>query len=87
MKECFKTIIDNIFLKRNPVGNTIDLFVPSNMNSNVGILVFDVRGKLVLQKTIKKQGNELSIPFGNFNSGMYMLKIGTDNTNTFKILK
>ncbi|WP_064966761.1 thrombospondin type 3 repeat-containing protein [Tenacibaculum ovolyticum] len=83
----FKTMIDNVFLKRNPVGNTIDLLVPSDMSSNIGIKVFDVSGKLVLQKTIQKQGNELSIPFRGFNSGIYILKIGTDNTNTFKILK
>lgn len=89
-KECegkFKTVIDNIFLKKNPVSESIDLLVPNDAASTIEVMVYDVTGKVVLKDKINKQGNELSIPFDKFKSGIYILKLGTDKTNTFKILK
>ncbi|WP_417800780.1 thrombospondin type 3 repeat-containing protein [Tenacibaculum sp.] len=89
-KECegkFKTVIDNIFLKKNPVSESIDLLVPNDAASTIEVMVYDVTGKVVLKNKINKQGNELSIPFDKFKSGIYILKLGTDETNTFKILK
>ncbi|WP_299119519.1 thrombospondin type 3 repeat-containing protein [uncultured Tenacibaculum sp.] len=83
----FKTSIDNIFLRNNPVTDAINLMVPSDSAPSLDVLVYDVTGKVVLDKKIEKQGNELSIPFDSFKSGIYILKIGTDKTNTFKILK
>ncbi len=80
-------ILDNIFLKQNPVSDTIDLLMPNNAENNINVTVFDVTGKVVLQDNIQRQGNELSIPFSSFKSGIYLLKLGNDNTNTFKILK
>ncbi|CAM1349854.1 thrombospondin type 3 repeat-containing protein [Tenacibaculum insulae] len=83
----FTTVIDNTFLKQNPVAENIELLLPMDAPSNIDVMVFDVTGKVVLKNTIEKQGNELLIPFSNFKSGIYILKLGTDNTNTFKILK
>ncbi|KAB1160375.1 T9SS type A sorting domain-containing protein [Tenacibaculum aiptasiae] len=83
----FKTSIDNIFLRTNPVTDAINLIVPSNGPSNLDVIVYDVAGKVVLDKKVERQGNEVSIPFDSFRSGIYILKIGTDKTNTFKILK
>ncbi len=89
-KECegkFSMIIDNVFLKQNPVLDSIDLLMPNDADENINVTVFDITGKVVLKNNIKRQGNELSIPFNNFKSGIYILKLGNDNTNTFKILK
>ena len=83
----FTTTIDNIFLRNNPVTESIELLVPLETASKVKVTVFDVTGKVVLNKNIERQGNELSIPFSNFKSGIYILKLGNDKTNTFKILK
>ncbi|WP_299156376.1 thrombospondin type 3 repeat-containing protein [uncultured Tenacibaculum sp.] len=83
----FKTSINNIFLRENPVTDFIKLILPSDSASNLDVLIYDVTGKTVINKKIEKQGNELSIPFSNFKSGIYILKIGADKTNTFKILK
>ena len=80
-------IIDNIFLKRNPVSETIDLLLPNNAASSFEIKVYDTKGKIVLDGSFEKQGNELSIPFNGLNSGTYILKVGNENTNTFKVLK
>ncbi|MBA6156695.1 thrombospondin type 3 repeat-containing protein [Tenacibaculum sp. S7007] len=89
-KECegkFSMVIDNTFLKKNPVSNSIDLLLPIDAESNIKVTIFDVTGKVVLKDNIQRQGNELSIPFNDFKSGIYILKLGNDNTNTFKILK
>ncbi|WP_272150956.1 thrombospondin type 3 repeat-containing protein [Tenacibaculum aiptasiae] len=83
----FKTSIDNIFLRKNPVTDFINLIVPSDSPSSLDVLVYDVTGKVVIDQKVERQGNELSIPFDSFRSGIYILKIGTDKTNTFKILK
>ncbi|CAM1369581.1 conserved hypothetical protein [Tenacibaculum sediminilitoris] len=89
-KECegkFKTVIDNIFLKNNPVSESIDLLVPDDAASSIDVMVYDLTGKVIIKDKINKQGNELSIPFSKFKSGIYILKLGTDQTNTFKIIK
>ena len=83
----FKMVLDNIFLKTNPVTDTIELLVPNNADASIDVMVFDVTGKVVVKDNIQRQGNSLSIPFSNVKSGIYILKLGTDNTNTFKILK
>ena len=83
----FKTIIDNIFLRNNPVTESIELLLPLDTSNTVKVLVFDVTGKVVIDKNIERQGNELSIPFNSFKAGIYILKLGNDKTNTFKILK
>ncbi|CAM1352339.1 thrombospondin type 3 repeat-containing protein [Tenacibaculum crassostreae] len=80
-------IIDNIFLKHNPVSNTIDLLLPNDAESKLNIRLYDIKGKIILEGAFEKQGNELSIPFDGFNSGTYLLKVGNNNTNTFKVLK
>ncbi|WP_028891577.1 thrombospondin type 3 repeat-containing protein [Tenacibaculum sp. 47A_GOM-205m] len=80
-------IIDNVFLKNNPVSETIDLLLPDNAASNFEVKIYDIKGKIVLEGSFEKQGNELSIPFNGFNSGTYILKVGNENTNTFKVLK
>lgn len=83
----FNVVIDNIFLKKNPVTETIDLMLPNNAPSRIEAKVYNIKGKLILEGRFEKQGNELSIPFNGFNSGTYILKVGNDNTNTFKVLK
>ncbi|WP_275315966.1 thrombospondin type 3 repeat-containing protein [Tenacibaculum bernardetii] len=83
----FKTVIDNVFLRNNPVTESIELLLPVDTSNNVKVIVFDVTGKVVLDKTIERQGNELSIPFNSYKAGIYILKLGNDKTNTFKILK
>ncbi|WGH74680.1 thrombospondin type 3 repeat-containing protein [Tenacibaculum tangerinum] len=89
-KECegkFETIIDNIFLKKNPVSESIDLLVPNDTTLSIEITVYDVTGKMVIKDKMNTQGNELSIPFSQFKSGIYILKLGTEETTTFKIIK
>ena len=63
--------------------SAIKYFVLCKLN----IRLYDIKGKIILEGAFEKQGNELSIPFDGFNSGTYLLKVGNNNTNTFKVLK
>ncbi|MDO6811641.1 thrombospondin type 3 repeat-containing protein [Tenacibaculum soleae] len=83
----FTTTIDNVFLRSNPVIESIELLVPLETPIKIKATVFDITGKVVLNENIERQGNELSIPFSNYKSGIYILKLGNDKNNTFKILK
>lgn len=83
----FKTAIDNVFLKQNPVVDSIDFMLPADSSLKVDVMVFDVTGKLVLDKAIQRQGDGLSIPFSGYKSGVYIVKLGVKNSKTIKIIK
>ncbi|WP_299121784.1 thrombospondin type 3 repeat-containing protein [uncultured Tenacibaculum sp.] len=90
-KECegtFKMITDGVFLKKNPITKYIELLLPNNLGkSNVNAVVYDLSGKMIFDKLIKVNGNILIIPFENYNSGTYILKLGIENSKSIKILK
>jgi hypothetical protein len=90
-KECegeFKTSIDTVYLKQNPISETIALILPFNLEqSYVDSIIFDMGGKLVFRKSIQKQGNSLLIPFKNFAKGVYILKLSINNSKPIKIIK
>ena len=90
-KECeglFKTSIGGVLLKQNPVIDTIDVLLPLDVNKPyIDVLIFDIKGKLILNQSIKKEDNNLSIPFRNYVKGIYILKLSIENTKPIKILK
>ncbi|MEO9571261.1 MAG: zinc-dependent metalloprotease family protein [Polaribacter sp.] len=91
IKDCegsFKTSIGNIYLKQNPVVDDIEILVPFNVEETfVDALVFDINGKLIFNKSIKKEDNSLSIPFSNAAKGIYILKLSIKNSQPIKIIK
>jgi hypothetical protein len=90
-KECeglFKTSIGAVLLKQNPVFDTIDLLLPMDVNeSYINVLIFDMKGKLILNQSIKNEDNNLVIPFTDYAKGIYILKLSIENTKPIKILK
>jgi len=90
-KDCegeFKTTIDTVCLKQNPVSDIIELILPFDLEeSNIEALIFDIKGSLLFRKIIKKQKNSLSIPFRNFSKGVYILKLSINNAKPIKIIK
>ena len=53
----------------------------------VDVLVFDINGKLIFNKSIKKENNTLLIPFSNVVKGVYILKLSVNNSKPIKIIK
>jgi hypothetical protein len=90
-KECeglFKTSIGAVLLKQNPVIDSIDLLLPIDVNQTyVDVIIFDINGKQILNQSIKKEDNNLSIPFNNYAKGIYILKLSIENSKPIKILK
>jgi hypothetical protein len=91
IKDCegsFKTSIGNIYLKQNPVIDVIEIVVPFSMEETfVDALVFDINGKLIFNKSIKKVSNSLLIPFSSAAKGIYILKLSVNNAKPIKIIK
>ena len=91
IKNCegsFKTSIGNLYLKQNPVMDVIEVVLPFGTAEDlVDVLVFDINGKLVFNKSIKKENNTLLIPFSNVVKGVYVLKLSVNNSKPIKIIK
>ncbi|KGL58819.1 zinc-dependent metalloprotease family protein [Polaribacter sp. Hel1_85] len=91
VKDCegsFKTSIGNIYLKQNPVVDAVELVLPFNLGERfVNAMVFDMNGKLIFNKSIKKENNNLSIPFSYVAKGVYILKLSIENSKPIKIIK
>ena len=66
-KDCegeYKTAIDAVYLKQNPVSDVIELVLPFNLEqTHVDTIIFDINGKLIFRKSIIKQDNTLSNSF------------------------
>ncbi|AUC21125.1 hypothetical protein BTO15_02890 [Polaribacter sejongensis] len=78
-KDCegvFKTTIDAVILLQNPVVNSIELLLPLGIEGDrIETLIFDINGKLVFKQMVNVQGNSMSIPFQQFEKGIYILKL------------
>lgn len=90
-KECegtFRMSLDSILLLQNPITEKINLLLPFDILDNrIEVKVFSANGKLVYKKFIARQDNNLAIPFKNYASGIYILKLSLENTKPLKIIK
>jgi hypothetical protein len=78
----------------NPFHDNFTLLVPSQSNSQVQVMLYDISGKLVYRsglQNVQKGTNMLSVATGsNLTSGIYtVVVINTDDktTKTFKLIK
>ncbi|CAL2102295.1 conserved protein of unknown function [Tenacibaculum sp. 190130A14a] len=84
----FRMVIDGIFLKQNPISTKIEVLMPNNLNRDqVETMVYDLTGKVIFNQKVRVSGNTLTVPFENYNSGIYILKLGVENSEPIKILK
>ena len=49
--------------------------------------MFDISGKVVFNKNVELQNNDLQIPFEGYASGVYILKLDVENAKPLKIIK
>ncbi|QXP61009.1 thrombospondin type 3 repeat-containing protein [Olleya sp. HaHaR_3_96] len=88
----FKTAIENTFniiASPNPVINNLKITLPNSViQSEIGVHVFDVNGRLVIDKNYVRGGaNFIEVPFSNLNKGIYFIKLDVDTSEVFKIIK
>jgi hypothetical protein len=90
-KDCegvYKTGIGEVTLKQNPVSDAIDLLLPMGISQpNVNAIIFDLNGKIIFSQRIKREENTLSIPFKDYDLGIYILKLSIENSKPIKIIK
>ncbi len=63
----------------NPTNDIIHIQVPPN-STPIKLLVFNTLGKLLLSKPIASDADILSLSFNNYQRGLYILKLQTENT-------
>jgi len=72
----------------NPVIDNLKITLGNTKLSEVVIEVFDINGKRILnQKTPIQNTNYIQVPFENFNSGIYFVKLNLEKPEIFKIIK
>ena len=90
-KECegaFRMSLDNVLLLQNPVSEKIDLLLPFDiLETTIEVTVFSANGKLIYKSFIVRKDNSLTIPFKNYASGVYILKLSLENSKSLKIIK
>jgi hypothetical protein len=89
-KDCegiFSTNLDTVLLLQNPVNDTIELLLPlSAAKSKLEVVIFDITGNLVFKQMVTVSNRSLSIPFKNYATGIYILKVPSES-KSIKILK
>ena len=84
----FEAMVNGIFLKQNPVTNFAQFELATNEERGVvDVVIYDITGKVVANKRVQKQGNDLSVPVQSLKSGVYILQLDVENAEPIKILK
>lgn len=90
-KDCeglFEKSIGEILLKQNPVTDLIELSLPFGLEqTTIDTFIFDSNGRLVFHQKVKRENDNLRIPFKQFSEGLYILKLSIENSKPIKILK
>jgi len=72
----------------NPVIDILKVSLPNIKSDVMPIEVYDINGKLLLNKQIPVQNsNFINIPFNNFSNGIYFIKLNMNKPQTLKIIK
>jgi hypothetical protein len=87
-----RTIEDTIPLELsygpNPVINDLRINIPNAPENGVGVQVFDVHGKQVINQQYTVQSNTyINVPFGNLSQGLYFIRLNIENSEMIKIIK
>ena len=75
-----ETNLDTAIIYPNPVGQ--QLHIKLNTNNKANASIYDIRGRLVFKQRLTSKASTLNIV--SLQSGMYLLKINTNNKTTTK---
>ncbi|MFH4964178.1 T9SS type A sorting domain-containing protein [Gaetbulibacter sp. M235] len=70
----------------NPTKNTVELKFNKSLSDVINVRIYDIQGKLILNKTRKLQKNSVNLDVSNLKSGLYFLKIIEDDYEVIKKL-
>ncbi|GGI56325.1 PA domain-containing protein [Winogradskyella haliclonae] len=72
----------------NPVVNDLRINIPNAPENGVGVQVYDVHGKLIVNQNLSVQnGIYINIPFANLTQGIYFVRLDIEKAEMIKIIK
>ena len=72
----------------NPVVNDLRIIIPNASESGVGVQVYDVHGKLIVNQNLSIQsGTYINVPFGTLTQGIYFVRLNLEKAEMIKIIK
>ncbi len=75
---------NKISLSPNPINGYSNLHVDSSNGPSITLQIYNLEGKLMLEELLVARENSLDYPLGNrcleFEDGMYLIKLTSDNT-------
>ncbi|MES2772612.1 MAG: S8 family serine peptidase [Bacteroidota bacterium] len=80
----------NVLLYPNPVRNKLEVVLQAEVNTTIGLTLYDATGKLLLHQTSSANGTpqKLQVNMAGFASGIYQLKLTMgDSEETMKVVK
>ncbi len=79
--------IENAFtVFPNPAMSNVNIILNSALNEVVTVGVYDIQGKLLINKILAKNTLQLQLDIENLQSGMYFVKLNTSSQETIKRL-
>jgi len=85
-----ETSANNIAAYPNPMLDMSNIHFTSTKSESVQLVIYNLLGKVVYNKTINTQvgKNQIAISRQNLSSGLYLCKLSSDNThyNPLKLL-
>lgn len=82
------TLHDKIIIYPNPFEDVLNLQLANHARSDMMIEIRGLDGKLFYNQQFKNAESSLQLPLSHLNSGMYLLKLSLDNSESYyKILK
>ena len=77
----------DINLYPNPTTGQFVLHLPGNSGKSTHVSLFDITGRMVFDKTYHDSGNTLTIDSGQLSTGIYVVKVYSENfSKSIKLL-
>ncbi|HEX4877908.1 MAG TPA: T9SS type A sorting domain-containing protein [Chitinophagaceae bacterium] len=83
-------LAESIRVFPNPATNRLRVQLPFSVTGNVSIILADLTGNTLAEKTVNSKSSAIDIPVGHLAAGMYQLRVMTADGKTagvFKIVK
>jgi hypothetical protein len=73
-------------LSPNPADHTVNITLPSSLNADANIIVYNIQGKRLMTKGFEKNTLDLQLNVENLQSGLYFVNLKTNTNETIKRL-
>lgn len=72
----------------NPVLNNLKISIPKLLEDSINTEIHDITGKLLFSEQIRVfDSSTINVPFNNFSSGVYFVKLNLNKPQIIKIIK